>query len=278
MSTDKRRTMIERDHPKLSIVAQCELLSINRSGLYYLPQHESQENLEIMEFLDRQYLDTPFYGSRKLAFILKREGYNINRKRLIRLMSLQGWQTLYPVPRTTSIDPKAYKYPYLLKGMSIIRINQVWAIDITYIPMKNGFMYLCAIIDIYSRYVVGWGLSNTMTADWCCSIVQEAIDTYGTPEIINSDQGSQFTSDIYIELLKAKQIKISMDSRGRAIDNIFIERLWRSIKYECIYLSPCEDGRTLHYQIDNYMSFYNYHRPHQSLNNSCPSKLYKHAA
>lgn len=278
MPLQKRRDMIDKDYSKLSIIAQCDLLDISRSGYYYEPRSESKENLEIMNILDHQYLETPFYGSRKLAVLLKNKGFEINRKRLIRLMAMQGWQTLYPTPRTTFIDPVAYKYPYLLKTMTIDRVNQVWAIDITYIPMKSGFMYLCAIVDIYSRFVVGWGLSNTMTAEWCCDIIKDTIETHGTPEIINSDQGSQFTSDEYIKLLKSSEIRISMDSRGRAIDNIFIERFWRTIKYEKIYLNPCDDGYSLYLQIKDYMDFYNYKRPHQSLNDSFPIQFFKHAA
>lgn len=228
--------MVEREDD-LSIVKQCELLDVSRSGLYYKPVGESDENLAIMRLMDEQYLDTPFYGVERLLVLLICLGYQINRKRLRRLMKLQGWQTLYPTPRTTRTDPAAYKYPYLLKGLQTERKNQVWAIDITYVPMKHGFMYLCAIIDLHTRYVVGWGISNTMTAEWCTELVKDAISLHGKPEIMNSDQGSQFTSEIYIELLKENEIRISMDGKGRAIDNIFIERLWRTVKYEHIYLN-----------------------------------------
>ena len=172
-------------------------------------------------------------------------GYIINRKRLRRLMKLQGWQTLYPVPRTTLINPAAYKYLYLLKSLKIATKNQVWAIDITYIPMKSGFIYLYTIIDVHTRYVAGWGISNTMTAEWCTEIVKDAIAIHGKPGIINSDQGSQFTNEVYTALLKANEIHISMDGKGRAIDNIFIERLWRTVKYEPIYLHVYEDGLSL---------------------------------
>jgi len=278
MPIQKRREMVEKENPKLSIIDQCELLDISRSGYYYEPTPESPENLEILNFLDHQYLETPFYGSRKLAIILKQEGYKINRKRLRRLMGILGWETLYPTPRTTSINPAAYKYPYLLRNMTIDQVNQVWAIDITYIPMKSGFMYLCAIIDVYSRFIVGWGLSNTMSAEWCGDVVSEAIKPHGTPQIINSDQGSQFTSEVYISLLKSHSIKISMDGRGRARDNIFIERFWRSIKYEKIYLNPCENGHQLYDQIKDYMQFYNNKRPHESLNYSFPNQFYEYAA
>ena len=265
--------MVEREDD-LSIVKQCELLDVSRSGLYYKPVGESDENLAIMRLRDEQYLDTPFYGVERLLVLLICLGYQINRKRLRRLMKLQGWQTLYPTPRTTRTDPAAYKYPYLLKGLQTERKNQVWAIDITYVPMKHGFMYLCAIIDLHTRYVVGWGISNTMTAEWCTELVKDAISLHGKPEIMNSDQGSQFTSEIYIELLKENEIRISMDGKGRAIDNIFIERLWRTVKYEHIYLNVYDDGLSLYKGLHNYFSFYNGERRHQSLNYKTPEENY----
>lgn len=237
--------MIQPERQHLSIVKQCELLEVSRSGLYYQPVAESDENLAIMRIMDEQYFKTPFYGLERLLVLLVVGGYRINRKRLRRLMRIQGWQTLYPTRRTTRVDPAAYKYPYLLRGLPIERKNQVWAIDITYIPMKKGFMYLCAIIDLHTRYVLGWGISNSMTSEWCRDIVSEATETHGKPEIINSDQGSQFTSEAYIRLLKEREIQISMDGKGRAIDNVFVERLWRSVKYEHIYLNVYEDGLTL---------------------------------
>jgi putative transposase len=270
--------LIENDHSQLSVVKQCDLLAVSRSGLYYDPVKESEENLTLMRQLDEQYLKTPFYGIERLLVWLIALGYKINRKRLRRLMKLMGWQTLYPKPRTTRIDPVAYKYPYLLKNISIEKKNQVWAIDITYLPMKNGFMYLCAVIDLRTRYVVGWGLSNTMTAEWCTEIVAQAIATHGKPQIMNSDQGSQFTSEVYIHLLKENEIQISMDGKGRAIDNIFIERLWRTIKYEHIYLYVYEDGLSLYKGLQQYLSFYNDERRHQSLNYETPLTLYKVAA
>jgi len=270
--------MTEKSYSDLSLVKQCELLSVSRSGLYYEPVKESEENLAIMRLLDEQYLKTPFYGVERLLVLLLLAGYQLNRKRLRRLMKLQGWQTLYPSPHTTSIDRKAYKYPYLLKDISIERKNQVWAIDITYLPMSRGFMYLCAIIDVHTRYVVGWGVSNTMTAEWCCEIVADALAAHSAPEIINSDQGSQFTSDVYTALLKGNEIQISMDGKGRAIDNIFIERLWRSVKYEHIYLHVYEDGLSLFKGLQQYFSFYNGERRHQSLNYQTPLTLYTRAA
>lgn len=273
-----RRLLIEPEHKNLSVVKQCELLEVSRSGFYYEPVAETEENLAIMRVLDEQYFKTPFFGTEKLVILLILMGYKINKKRLRRLMKIQGWKTLYCAPRTTKSDPTAYKYPYLLRGLSIERKNQVWEIDITYLPMKNGFMYLCAIIDVHTRYVVGWGLSNTMTAQWCTEIVQDAIATNGKPEILNSDQGSQFTSEVYIEALKSKEIQISMDGKGRAIDNIYIERLWRSVKYEHIYLHVYEDGLTLYKGLKQYFTFYNEQRVHQSLEYSTPKNQYEKQA
>lgn len=271
----ERRDMIERQGNELSVSRQCQLLSVHRSGLYYTPSQESEENLVIMRQLDEQYLDTPFYGVEKLLVLLLAIGYRINRKRLRRLMCLVGWQTLYPEVRTTIPGKTPCKYPYLLKGLSIEHPNQVWAIDITYIPMSKGFMYLFAIIDVYSRYVVGWSLSNTMSAEWCVETIEQAIATHGVPEIINSDQGSQFTSDIYLNCLKKHDIRISMDGKGRAIDNIFIERLWRSVKYEHIYLHVYENGNNLWKGLKSYFDFYNGERLHQSLDYKTPEDLYK---
>lgn len=270
--------MIQPMKKELSIVKQCELLEMSRSGFYYQPVPECRENLDIMRMMDEQYFKTPFYGVERLLVLLIVNGYKINRKRLRRLMRVQGWQTLYPTRTTTRTDPAAYKYPYLLKGLSIERKNQVWAIDITYIPMKNGFMYLCAVIDIHSRYVLGWGVSNSMTAEWCKDIVNDAIETQGKPEIINSDQGCQFTSEAYTKLLTDNKIQISMDGKGRAIDNIFIERLWRTVKYEHIYLNVYEDGLSLFKGLQQYFTFYNDERRHQSLNNETPLTLYNRAA
>jgi putative transposase len=270
--------MVEPCHVQLSIARQCDLLSISRSGFYYQGVAESPENLAILRLLDEQYFKTPFYGVERLLVLLIVQGYSINRKRLRRLMKVQGWRTLYCTPRTTRTDPTAYKYPYLLKGISIERKNQVWGIDITYLPMKNGFMYLCAIIDIHTRFVVGWGISNSMTAEWCCEIVSSAILQYGKPEIINSDQGSQFTSESYINLLKENNVQISMDGKGRAIDNIFIERLWRTVKYEHVYLYVYTDGLSLYKGLAGYFRFYNEERRHQSLNDITPYEYYRQAA
>lgn len=266
--------MIDKETESISVVKQCELLEVSRSGLYYEPLKEREENLKVMRFLDEQYLRTPFYGVERLLVLLVVMGYRINRKRLRRLIKVMGWRTLYCAPRTTKADPAAYKYPYLLRGLKIECRNQVWAIDITYVPMKHGFMYLCAVIDVYSRYVVGWGVSNTMTAEWCTEIVAEAIERQGKPQIINSDQGSQFTSEAYIALLKKEEIQISMDGKGRALDNIFIERLWRTVKYEHIYLYVYEDGLSLYKGLQQYFTFYNGERRHQSLADETPLHVY----
>lgn len=269
--------MIDRSL-SLNISKQCDLLSIHRGGLYYKPVSISEENLTILDFLDKQYLDTPFYGSRKLVVELYKIGYKVNRKRVKRLMEIMDWRTIYREPKTTIIDKTTYKYPYLLKGLNIVRVNQVWAIDITYIPMKKGFMYLFAIIDLHSRYVLNWSVSNSMTAEWCVETIEEAIKNHGKPEIMNSDQGSQFTSEIYTKTLINNNIKISMDGKGRAIDNIFIERLWRTVKYENVYLNIYEDGLSLYEGLNKYFFFYNTKRPHQSLKYETPIEVFRNVA
>lgn len=209
---------------------------------------------------------------------LREQGYEVNRKRIQALYRKMGLQTIYPKPDLSKPEKGKYKYPYLLRGLHIAGPNEVWALDITYIPMKKGFMYLCAIIDLYSRYVVSWGLSNTMEAAWIVSLVKTAIEQYGKPKIINSDQGSQFTSELYIDLLKRAGIQISMDGKGRATDNIFIERLWRSLKYEHVYLRPADNGLELYQGIAEWFRFYNDDRHHQRINNRKPAELYRPAA
>lgn len=270
--------MIEKQYLSLTISKQCELLNIHRSGFYYQPEPESALNLEIMRILDEQYFKTPFYGVLRLTAMLNNQGYMVNEKRIRRLMKLINWQTIYREPKTTIADKTSYKYPYLLKELKIIKNNQVWAMDITYIPMKKGFMYLVAIIDLHSRYVVNWSLSNSMTAEWCSQVLQEAIIKHGKPEIFNTDQGCQFTSSTFIDILKQNQIQISMDGKGRALDNIFIERLWKSVKYENVYLNVYEDGLSLYKGLKEYFEFYNDERVHQSLDYQTPKKLYFDAA
>lgn len=267
--------MVEKNHSSVSVVRQCRLLGIHRSGLYYLPKPESQQNLEIMRRLDEQYLKTPFYGMPKLKAWLGRQGIWVNHKRLKRLMKIMGWKTLYRYKSTSKPDKQNRLYPYLLKGLKITRHNQVWSMDITYVPMKRGFMYLSAIIDLHTRYVVNWSLSNTMTAEWCTEVVQQAMDTHGVPEIFNTDQGSQFTSELFTSTLKDYGVAISMDSKGRAIDNIFMERLWRTVKYEHVYLHVAEDGLKLYEGLCGYFDFYNQERTHQSLQYQTPAEYYE---
>lgn len=278
---DERREMVEKDNPRLSIVWQCRALNIHRSGLYYTPVPESEENLQIMRWFDEQYFHTPFYGVRRLThWLVDEKKLSVNHKRVKRLMDLMGWQTLYRKKNLSKRKKGEAVYPYLLRGMEITRRNQAWAIDITYVPMRRGFMYLCAIIDLHTRYVVNWSISNTMTAEWVRSVVEDAIEEHGQPEIINSDQGSQFTSYEYTSLLldRKNPIAISMDGKGRAIDNIFVERLWKSVKYENIYLKAYEDGVQLYNGLKEYFTFYNHKRGHQSLDYKKPAELYRIAA
>jgi putative transposase len=276
---EQRRDMTEKNID-ICLYRQCELLCIHRSGLYYKPVSETEENLQLMRMMDEQYFKTPFYGIRRLTAWLNQKGHPVNRKRVKRLMELMGWQTIYHKRNTSKRNKMHAIYPYLLKDLIVSRRNQVWAIDITYIPMRRGFMYLCAIIDVHTRYVVNWSISNTMSSLWCRQIVEEAIEKYGQPEIINSDQGSQFTAGEYISLLTERDnpIAISMDGKGRAIDNIFIERLWKSVKYECVYLHAFEDGVKLYEGIQEYFRFYNTERLHQSLDYKTPESLYRIAA
>ncbi|WP_106530531.1 IS3 family transposase [Chitinophaga niastensis] len=266
--------LIDCCHPQLSIAAQCKMYSIHRSNVYYRPIGESQENLAIMRVLDEQYMNTPFYGVLRLRILLRELGYQVNEKRIRRLMRVVGWKTVYCKPRTTRPNPVALKYPYLLTGLKVTRPNHVWEIDITYVPMKDGFMYLCAVIDMYSRFVVGWGVNNQMTAEWCIDIVQSAVDTYGKPEILNSDQGSQFTADAYTKKVKGQGVRISMDGKGRAIDNIFIERLWRTVKYEHLYRLKYDNVLALLKGLRRFFLFYNEQRFHQSLDYKTPIEIY----
>jgi len=243
-----------------------------------MPVGESEENLCIMRHLDEQYFLTPFYGALRLTAVLIVLGYKVNVKRVRRLMKLVDWKTIYREPKRSVSVKTHYKYPYLLRNLDIVKCNQVWAMDITYIPMKKGFMYLAAIIDLHSRYVVHWSLSNSMSAEWCTETLKTAIEKHGRPEIFNTDQGSQFTSDVFIKELKTNEIKISMDGKGRALDNIYIERLWRSVKYENVYLNVYENGLTLWKGLNDYFRFYNNERLHQSLNYQTPGQIFHFAA
>jgi putative transposase len=271
----ERRAMINRES-NMTIGHQCELLSIHRSGLYYKPVPESEENLCLMRLMDEQYLRTPFYGEPKLTVWLNSKGYHVNHKRVERLMKLMGWQTLYRKPNTSKPGKRRLIYKYLLKDLKVDRSNQVWAVDITYVPMRKGFLYLCAIVDLHTRYILNWSVSNTMTSEWCSQVLKEAIEQHGRPEIINSDQGSQFTSDEWFNACEG--IQISMDGKGRALDNIFIERIWKTVKYECIYLRAFEDGVQLYQGLQEYFQFYNHERIHQSLAYKTPASLYQQAA
>jgi putative transposase len=249
-------------------------MGINRSGLYYQPKGDSYEDLELMKLIDRQYLATPFYGARKIAVELKRQkGFAVNRKRVRRLMQRMGIRAVYRRPRTTKPALGHKIYPYLLRDLKITRPNQVWAADITYIPMARGFMYLVTIIDWYSRYVISWRLSNTLDTDFCIAALEEALSK-GTPEIFNTDQGSQFTSEVFTGLLKEHGVRISMDGKGSYNDNLFIERLWRTVKYEEVYLKAYEDGREARISLGEYFYFYNTTRPHQSLGYLTPAEVY----
>lgn len=268
-----RRLLIEPNHQQISIVKQCDLLGISRSGYYYSPRPETPENLAIMRLMDEQYLKTPFYGARRMQAYINNQGYAANVKRIRRLLRLMGLEAIYPKPNINQPQHGHHIYPYLLNGLSIHTINQVWSSDITYIPMKTGFLYLVAIMDWYSRYVLSWKLSNSLDSMFCVDALDEAL-AFGCPEIFNTDQGSQFTSDSHTRRLTANQIKISMDSKGRAIDNVFIERLWRSLKYEYVYLNAPETGKELYHGLDDYFYFYNNERPHQSLGYQVPRAVH----
>lgn len=274
MITKEQRIEWASKDKRLSLSKRCELLSLNRNLFYYSPQGESVENVKIKELLRFQYKITPFYGYRKLKVWLEEQGFNVNKKRVKRLMNEVGWQTIYREPRTTMVSKEHKKYPYLLRDLKIERKNQVWATDITYIPMEKGFMYLTAIIDLHTRYVVNWDVSNTMSASWCTRVLENAIVKHGKPEIFNTDQGSQYTSEIHTKLLIDNDIKISMDGKGRALDNVFIERLWRSVKYENVYLQAYKDVKSLVEGLEKYFEFYNNQRFHQSLNNKTPNEVY----
>ena len=255
--------MVSKDH-ELSQRRQCTLLQLSRSTLYYQPKGESAENLRFMEIIDKQFLETPWYGSRQMARYMKRKGHKCGRHRVRRLMRLMRLVPIYQEPNTSKKHPAHKIYPYLLKGLSITRPNQVWCADITYIRMERGFLYLVAIMDWYSRKVLAWRLSNTLEADFCVAALKEALATYGPPEIFNTDQGSQFTSSDWIDELKEAKVKISMDGKGRWIDNRMIERLWRSLKYECVYLRAFETGSQARNGIGQWLAYYNAERPHST--------------
>jgi putative transposase len=273
-AVDLKRPLVEPNNPHLSIRRQCELLGLNRSSYYLLPATESEENLRLMRLIDQQFLKTPFYGSRKMTACLERAGEVVNRKRVQRLMGVMGLEALHPRPRTTTADPSARVYPYLLRDRELTHVDEVWSSDITYIPMRHGFMYLTAVIDWYSRYVLSWRLSNTLEGRFCLEALDEAL-AMGRPEIFNTDQGSQFTARDYTDRLEEAGIKVSRDGRGRALDNVFVERLWRSVKYEDIYIKDYELVPELEAGLTAYFWFYDEERPHQSLGYRTPAEVYR---
>jgi len=264
---------VDRGHPEISLRRQCELLGVNRSGLYYQPAGESELNLLLMRLIDEEYTRLPFYGSRRWVEWLDEQGYSVNRKRVSRLMEVMGIEAVYPKPRLSQPGEGHKIYPYLLAGVEVTRVNQVWSTDITYIRMDGGFVYLVAVMDWFSRFVLSWALSVTMEVGFCMEALQRALRR-GRPEIFNSDQGSQFTSDQFTGALKARGIAISMDGRGRCFDNIFIERLWRSLKHEEVYLRDYTMVPEARDGIGNWFRFYNHERLHQSLGYRTPAKLY----
>jgi putative transposase len=266
--------LIEPDHPQLSIARQCDLLDVARSSYYYEPVPESEEDLLLMRLLDEQYTKTPFYGLRKLVVFLEEQGYVVDRKRVRRLMRLMGLETIYPKPRLSLPGEHPVRYSYLLRGMSIDHIDQVWSCDITYIRLAHGSVFLMAIIDWFSRFVLAWELSTTLDTSFCLEALDRALQA-ARPEIFNTDQGAQFTSKEWTSRLLRSAIRISWDGRGRALDNIFVERLWRSVKYEEVYLKDYQTVSEARSGLKDYFQFYNYERYHQSLDYKTPFSVYR---
>ncbi len=265
---------MEPGHPNLSIAEQCRLLGLSRSGYYYHPRGISQINLELMRLIDAEYTDHPFFGYRRMVWFLRQQGHPVNKKRVRRLMQIMGLSGMVPGPHTSRPHPQNPIYPYLLRGVKIDRVNQVWSCDITYVPLPGGFVYLFAVIDWYSRCVLAWEVSTTLDLAFCLQGLDRAL-TCGTPEIFNTDQGSQFTSKEFTGRLLSGGIRISMDGRGRALDNIFVERLWRTVKYEDVYLKGYQTPREVRTGLGTYFSYYNERRPHQSLEMRTPLQVYR---
>jgi len=262
----------------ISIRSQCELITVNRSMVYYEPIGESEENMAIMRLMDEHYLDHPTHGVLQMQDFLFSLSFLVNHKRVRRLLRKMGLMAIFPKRNLSKLGHAKYIRPYLLKGLKIVKPNQAWAVDITYIPMARGFMYLTAIIDLYSRYVVGWDVFNSLDAENTLEVLKQAINEHGKPEIINSDQGSQFTCALWTEYVEKAGIKISMDGKGRAIDNIFIERLWRTVKQDHVYLYPAENGTQLYVGLKGFFTYYNNQKTHQGIGRVSPVKLYKQAA
>jgi putative transposase len=273
-AADLKRPLIEPSDSHLSIRRQCELLGLNRSSYYLPPAVESEENLRLMRRIDEQFLKTPFYGGRRMTACLERSGETVNRKRVQRLMARMGLEAVFPRPRITTVASDARVYPYLLRDRVLTHVNEVWSSDITYIPMRHGFMYLTAVIDWYSRYVLSWRLSNTLEGRFCLEALDEAL-SLGRPEIFNTDQGSQFTSREYTDRLEEAGVAVSGDGRGRALDNVFVERLWRSVKYEAIYIKSYDRVPELESGLRSYFWFYDEERPHQSLDYRTPGEVHR---
>jgi len=268
--------LIDRAHARLSVARQCELLGIARSTFYFAAKGESTENLRLMRVIDEQFMATPFFGARQMARHLRRHGHEVSRKRVRRLMRRMGLAPIYQAPRTSKPHPEHRVYPYLLSGLAIERPNHVWCADVTYIPMQRGYLYLVAIMDWSTRAILSWRLSNTMDPCFCVEALEEALALHGKPEIFNTDQGSQFTSLDFTSVLKDSGVRISMDGRGRCLDNVFIERLWRSLKYECVYLREFETGFEAKRAIGDWFRFYNEERPHSALaDDRTPMEAYK---
>ena len=272
-SLDELRDLVS-DNEDLSVRNQCELLGINRSGIYYEAKPESGVNLSIMDALDKEHLEHPTHGVMQLQDYLFTLGFLVNHKKVRRLMKVMRIEAQYPKRNLSKLGKAVYVHPYLLRGLSVDRANHVWSIDITYIAMQKGFMYLTAIIDLYSRYIVGWALHNTLQAENVKEVLEEAVLKHGNPDIINSDQGSQFTCPLWIEALKEHGIKISMDGRRRAIDNIYIERFWRTIKQDYVYMNPCENGLLLYKGIKSFIEYYNTKKSHQGIDRQTPASMY----
>jgi putative transposase len=267
------RPLVEPDHPQLSVRRQCELLGLSRASLYYEPVPESPENLRLMRLIDQEYTAHPFYGSRKMTRWLVQEGEAVNRKRVQRLMRLMGLEAIYPKPKLSATGRGHRIYPYLLRDVAIERADQVWSTDITYVPLPRGFMYLAAIIDWYSRYVLAWRLSNTLDGSFCLDMLEEALSR-GRPEVFNTDQGVQFTATAWTGRLERAGVAVSMDGRGRCLDNVFVERLWRTVKYEYVYLWRPELVPALAAGLTTYFGYYNEQRTHQSLEDRTPAEVY----
>jgi putative transposase len=258
----------------LSVRRQCELLGLNRSSLYHQPAGETSEDLRLMRLIDERYTACPFYGSRRMTVWLTEQGEGVNRKRVQRLMRVMGLEAIYPKPRLSTAGKGHRLYPYLLRGVTVVRPDQVWSTDITYVPMASGFMYLAAVIDWFSRYVITWRLSNTLDGGFCLEMLEDALGA-GKPEVFNTDQGVQFTAAAFTGRLESAGVAVSMDGRGRALDNVFVERLWRTVKYEDIYIQGYDTVPGLHHGLARYFAFYNDERPHQSLDYRTPAAVYR---